>query len=182
MASSPSSYIKTVGAVDTRTADSLTLPFLARPQAMTIYTRHVALGTEGTNDSRLWTVGGATFTAPYLLLQISTANYAVFHASIAAAANVNSATPIATYGQMVELCAQLYSDGSVQIHKSVDGGTIVSGTQSAAKPLAQTWAAATIIFNHGTGGSAGFTGIRNLKAVRGVFDLQTMRRKAGVTF
>jgi hypothetical protein len=180
MASHASSVIVTTSAAAARASDVLTFPLAARPQAMTIYTRHVALGTETLSDSRIWSLGPASFTAPLLLLQATTANYVIYHAPISALSAVSSTVTVATYGQLVELCAQLYSDGAVQIHKSVDGGAITSGTKSAAKLLAQTWGSPLLTINGGTGAGVGFIGLRNLRADRGVWDLATMRRKAGV--
>lgn len=183
MASFASSYIKTIAAVDTRTTDSLSFAWTPRPQAMTIYSRFVDEGFSLLADSRVWSIGPASFTGPCVLLGGLSGNYRIFHVNqTVAAGGISSSVAVGSVGDTVELIGQLYSDGSVQIHRSYNGGAITSGTRSAAQILAPAWGAQTLDIAKGTGISASsHLLLRDLKIVRGVFDLPTMRRKAGVT-
>lgn len=183
MASYPSSYIKTVAAADTRTTDSLSLVFTSRPQAMTVYARFVDTGFSLLADSRVWSIGPSNFTGPCTLLGGLSGNYRMFHANqTAAAGGVSSSVAVGSVGDAVELLGQLYSDGSVQIHRSYNGGAITSGTRSAAQVLATAWGAQQLDIAKGTGiAASSFLALRDLKIIRGVFDFAAMRRVAGVT-
>lgn len=182
MAFAASQVIVTTTAAASRSADSLTFAFLARPQAMTVYCRFQELGLVLASDRRVWTIGPSTFTAPLLLLQADSAQgYRLYHAPITALSAVSSNVSAASVGQWVELAAQLYSDGAVQIHGSINGGAVSSGTKSSAKLLAQAWGAQVLRVASGGGVTEGLIALRDLTIVRGVFDLPTMRRKAGVT-
>lgn len=181
MASFASAVIVTTTAAASRSADSLSFPFLARPQAMTIYARFVDMGFSLVSDGRICSIGPASFVPTHFLVQVLAGTYRIFHAPVAVATGVSSNVAVGTVGDTVELAAQLYADGSVQIHRSYNGGAVTSGTRSAAVGLAQTWGAQQLDIAKGTGISASsHLPLRNLKIVRGVFDLPTMRRKAGV--
>lgn len=181
MASFASQVIVTTTAAANRAADSLSVPFLARPQAMTFYARFVDTGFSLIADGRVCSIGPATFVPPHVLVQVLSNTYRIFHAPVATATGVSSTIAVGTVGDMVELVAQLYSDGAVQIHGSFNSGAITSGTKSAARQLAPAWGAQQLDIAKGTGISASsHIPLRNLKVVRGVHDFATMRRKAGV--
>lgn len=181
MALAATQVIVTTTAAAARSADSLSFPFLARPQAMTIYARFVDLGFSLIADGRICSIGPAAFTPPHVLVQVLNGFYRVFHAPVAVATGVSSNFAVGTVGDMVELLAQLYSDGAVQIHGSYNGGAITSGTKSATRQLAQAWGAQQLDIGKGTGISASsHVPLRNLVIVRGVQDFATMRRRAGV--
>lgn len=183
MASFASGVIVTTTAAASRSADSLSFPFLARPQAMTMYARFVDTGFSLISDGRVCSIGPATFVAPHVLIGVLAGVYRIFHAPVATGTGVNSNTAVGTVGDTVELVGQLYADGSVQLHRSYNSGAITSGTRSAAVGLAQAWGAQQLDIAKGTGISASsHVPLRELCIVRGVFDLPTMRRKAGVTF
>jgi len=66
MAKAPTSYIATAGAARTRTADSLSVAFPARPQALTAYVRFVQGHVQPTTQVDGWcttmwqTLGGVS--------------------------------------------------------------------------------------------------------------------------
>lgn len=175
MASFPSSPIVTLAATDTRTADVLRFTFTARPQAMSIYARFVELGTIlMTTSPGLWAISDTSSNNPRLLVFPTGGLYRLHHqTTFGTVTSTLAAAP--AYGDTCELLATITAAGVVQLSQSVNGGAVSSATASSALVLAQAWSGQVLQV-----GAANFTGWRNLRIDRGVFDMPTMRRKAGV--
>lgn len=190
MARNHSSVIVNTGATtDSRTRDQLsyTLPS-ARAQAMSIYLRFVPLQTR-TGYLNILT-GGASPR----LLQFGTdagARVVVFEPSaasthqIAMANGISQVTSQVSYahniGDTVELLATIASTGVVQIHRSVNGGAITSGTASGVLNLPDVWSSAILYIGRAQTANAGssFNAFRNIEIVAGVQTFQSMRVRAG---
>jgi len=178
MAFAPSSYIPTGAAVDTRARDQLSFPFLARPQAMTVYMRFVEMGSVLVSSvARVFDISNGT--AARFLVQSTGSVYALFHITAAGQVTVSlGAGP--TYGQLVELRAVLNANGSILLGQSINGAAETVTATSAALTLAQTWSAQNIFFNASSGGTfTGFIALRNVEIKAGVFTMQQMRQIAG---
>ena len=175
MAKAPTSYIATAGAARTRTTDSLTFPLATRPQAMTIYLRFIeAVGVSATGSGIL--IG----TGPDYLQVYRSSGYLVTHDGSVS----STLSTLPSVGDLVELCVQLLATGSVQIHQSINGGTVTSATASASHAMSPSWSLAKVTLGPGASGSAQIedtTIIRDVFIVRGVHSLAAMRVRMGLT-
>lgn len=150
----PTSAIATTSAAVTRNQDNLSYPILFGPQALTLYARFVERGSSldalgGAVSARVLQLGSGTGRASLL----ATSGGAYYMRQDTGASNRVSAGPTANWGDLVELCGQLYADGAVQIHTRLNGAAVVAGTKSTALALASTWATNTLYVNaEGTGG------------------------------
>lgn len=137
--------------IPARLAQSLTRPWPHKPQAMWIYLKYYDRGSFNEPDERLFTIGGPTFTAPYLSLQYSTTNgYRLIYdgGTFRSSVFVPSA-----FGQMMELLCILYPDGSVQAVKSINGAAEIRSTRSGVGPIPSNWNGTppTLFLNGGNG-------------------------------
>lgn len=170
-----SSYIPTLaGAVDTRTADSLTFPWTALPQAMSVYLKFQERGTIRIANGVVFRIasGGSSV---FLINTNSAAT--LYQAQFANHVGVTRSSTLAaapTVGNIVELLATVTSAGVLQLSQSIGGAAATSATASAAMVLPPSWAASTI-----TIAPTGVIALLNLVIVRGVQDMATMRRLAG---
>lgn len=181
MARAASSYIETNGATRTRKADSLTWPLTARPQALTIYLRFIETGNlQAQQFANLIRIG----SGPRVTLEVITSTgYGIAHSNTSnTAVSVSSQlTAAPTPGQLVELCGQLYADGSVQAHQSINGGTVTSATKSGTAYLAAAWGNNVVTVGDMVNFKHVQIPLRDILIVRGVHSLQAMRIKAGLT-
>lgn len=177
MASFCSSYIPTGAAAVTRAADACSWPFLASPQAMTLYVDGYELGTDQTTNGRVVSIENAADGDPRLLLySISTGGkYGLSHLNPAAV--TSTAGSAATFGSRIELRGVLAADGSVTIGQTIASGTEVVAATSAANTLQSAWSAPTLIIVAGVG-VTGFLALSSLKIAAGVQTLATMRTLA----
>lgn len=165
------------GGTVTRNADVLPFPFPARPQVMTGYIRFVELGTILISEARLWQISVADAN-PRLMVEAVSGVYRMRHSTDNG--TVTSTLAVApSIGDGVEVMAQVNVDGSIQIHQSINGAALTSGSVSSALALAPQWSG--VILNINRGGARGFIAIREIVFHRGVQSLTTMRRLAGVT-
>lgn len=170
-----SSYIQTLaGTVDTRTADSLTFPFTARPQAMTIYLKCQERGAVHISNGVIFRIasGGSSVLVVNRLpasafYQLQFTN----HVGVTRNSNLTSGPVV---GNIFELVGQVATSGAVQLHQSIQGATVTSATASAAMVFPPSWAVNTL-----TVAPAAVIALLNLLIVRGVQDMATMRRLAG---
>lgn len=177
------SYIPTAGGTAARNRDQLNFPFDARPQAATMYLRFLEQGTihlTATTFVAIVANSGGTATA-FGVSRVSGANYRVTHQNDTDINVVSTLGSAPVMGDLVELIAQLYADGAVQIHQTLNGGSETSATKSAALLLNQTWGGNLLWFNGLGSANYGFIGLRNAVLCRGVKDLAQMRRAARVT-
>jgi hypothetical protein len=148
--------------------DDITFPVAPPPQALTWFVEFTPLsgqdgvfylGNDGQSGARLW-------IAP------SGSNYRLSHnnGSVTRTSTL-SAPPGAT--DRVRLAAQLYDDGSVQLHQSLDEGVVSSASRSSAATLAAAWGTGTTLrLNRvGSAGAQGGCVLRRLKIAAGVLSL-----------
>lgn len=181
----PSSYIKCNGTALTRTKDYLFAPFAGNPQALTIYVRFQERGT-AINPSIAWRVvhvgdSNSLVYASILGAQVAAGGYRMVHRNGGATTRASAITAtVPAFGQIVELVGQLYADGAVQLHQSINGGAVVSGTKSGTLTITQDWERNVYINNvGGAAGGTGFNAYRDIVIVRGVQSFGAMRRIAG---
>lgn len=161
----PSSPIITNGATVTRSADRLTRSWPWPPQTMWAYAKFVELGSIATAGYPR--VVDISLTAPRIDIYRSdgTARYAVDHYN--GVTNVAAALAVApTYGDLVELLALWYADGSVQLKQSVNGAAETATSRSAALSFASAYGDGTpaVALNSDPGGSAvGLNGFQHVK-------------------
>ena len=172
-AKSVSSYIPTGGAQVSRAVDALSWVFNSRPQAMTVYLKFIEVGASRNYAGlSIFKIGAA---APQLIVlphAAATYAYRVSHLNgTSTVASLVSANP--TPADVVELRATLSATGAVRIHQSLNGAAETSATASAANALAQTWGTAALILGNHVAWLA-------IHVERGIHDLGTMRRLAGV--
>lgn len=181
----PTSYNPTSGGTDTRTADSLTFPFPARVQTLTVYGRYLQMGTlpyasSGTVFFSLGTVGAET-----RFLVANGAGVVTFVANVQdAAGSVSSGVvaPGATHGQVVEVVAWLRVTGTTataQLQAAVAGTIGTAGTVSAARAISDNFNGDAVSLTLSLQQAA--IGTTHIRVVRGVRDMLEMRRFAGVS-
>lgn len=175
MALNPTSYIKTVAAVDTRTRDLLSFPFTARPQAMSVYVHFVEQGSL-TSSAYIMLIGSST---AYIYLASTGTVYAGGYKNTIST-EVNSTLGAApSFGQRVELLLTLTSTGVITISQSIAGAAITSGAASPARVLPTAWGATTLWVNSFSTTGVGFNAFRNIEIMAGVQTMQAMRVRAG---
>ena len=157
----PTSDIVTTSATDeTRNGDRLILDHEFGPVAQSIPVRFVELGhppwvlTAG-GSPRIVHVGDNTNPRLLLFKSVGGAGdqYSVQH--LTAGGVVTSTVDLDPfYGNEIELLPKLFDDGAVQLLGRKNGGSIVSGTKSAALPLEPAWSAQRL--HIGSVGAVGF--------------------------
>jgi hypothetical protein len=147
----PSSYIPTTTAAVTRAVDAgPTYTYLPAPQAQTWYSKIVEPTTPANQaNNRVWEIGDGS-GALLSLMRIS-GGYRLTHNNGSTAVTADVSVTVAA-GNIVELLAWLYADGSVQLSASVNSAAAIVGTQSAANTLAAAWHATKFSF-HQDGGA-----------------------------
>ena len=176
MANFPSSYIQTVGSTVTRSAEQLSFPFTAKPQAMTVYVKFIERGTIlAPSNTRIINIGASADTTPQLLIRVLTGLYNVFHDNGTSSVN-SSLAAASTLGDLVELRLVIFGDGAVQIHQSVNSAAETSSTKSAALALATAWSGQLISLNSVGSTQVGFNAFISVKIDTGEQSLTTMRQ------
>lgn len=152
-------------------ADLLSVPWSHAPQAMQVYTRFIEGGTVNIAAGRMWHLGlTSAGTDPRLYVYAPSGFYGVAHDD--GSTFVQSALSTApSVGDVVELLATLFADGSVQIAQRINGGSVSTATASAATSLASAWAGAPntrlYIGSDPAGGNVGLTSLDALIATLG---------------
>ena len=179
MATLVSSYNPTTaGAVDARTADALSVAFVARPQAMSWYVRFQERGTILTAGRILQL--STSDTNPRLFLYSNAGLYAFTIVNLVGTSTTRTLGVAPAIGAIVELLATLTAAGGATLSQSLNGAT-ATATASATVTLPPAWSGTTLTVNSISGGSnTGTIALLNLLIVRGVQDFPTMRRLAGV--
>ena len=170
---SPSSYIATAGSTVARAQEQMSFPFGGQPQAMTIYTRFVESGTIITGSNRLFQISTSD-TDPRLIVYRNN-GYLSYHGTTdgSVTSEVASAPSI---GDTVELASQLKVDGSVQLHQSINGGSVSSATASSALALAAAWSGPTLWLNSISTSRVGFNKFMDVAAFAGVHPMADCRK------
>lgn len=182
----PSSYIPTAGGTDTRVTDSLTFPFSARVQSMTLYVRVAQSGTLPYASSNSGIVSIGTSGAGTKLELRNAGGGATVEC--AASATSGAVTPGATHGQVVEYVAWLrYTPATrtstTQVQAAVAGVLGTAGSVSAAGAMSDTFGSALLYLGRAGGGATQTTQLpfTHVRVARGIQDMLTMRKLAGVT-
>lgn len=168
-----SSYIPTTSAAVTRAADSLSFPYTAPPQEMTVYVRFIEGGTRVTNPARLLTIGDASANQTYLTLYPNTGAYEVFHYDGSTSVK-SSIAPAPVVGDRVELLGILAANGSVTGQESVNAATAIVGTASAPQALRAQFGG-TLYVGYEYGSNHGFSSFRDIIILPGTKTLAECR-------
>lgn len=146
----PTAPILTAGTTDNRPTDALTFPVGFAPGPLTVYASFVERGLryQGAGTTSLLYLGSTSGAGPVVGLFNPSQTYGARHHNGSAEVTSGGALSAPTLGQVVELCAQVYDDGSVQAHQSIAGGAVASGSRSAALGFAAAWSAASLSFAH----------------------------------
>lgn len=166
-----------VDASETRNADTHVQDWLHAPQAMTVYVKLLEWGTLATTGGYVFHVGADTTADPYFSIYSTGSFYQAVHSPVAASLSTLAVAP--TYGQIVELCAQVDQNGAVLLFQSLDGGALATGTQGSDQGFAAAWS--DDIANIGGTGLVpqGMSPIIQVRAVADVYSMAQMRRFAG---
>ncbi len=148
------SPIVTTTAAVTRAADVLTFPWGHSPGPYTIYLRFIEVGsTVPSGASRvLLQIGTAGSPTRLWIGQGSTGS--VYLAALDGATG-SASTALSTgpaIGDLVELLCRLYSDGSVQIEQSINGGAPTASARSSAVGLTAAWSNPVLSLSAQAGG------------------------------
>lgn len=173
----PSSYIPTTTAAVTRAADALSWPFLAVPQAMTVYADayHNEADNPTVNMTTLF-IGTGSATAAYFNMRRNAngTGMNVIHQPTAGAVVAASTNP--TYGQRVEHRGVLMGTGAVISGVAISGGAETASAASSASALDAAWSALTLTVGACQDGSSpGFLALSSLSIRMGVQTLGVMR-------
>lgn len=174
-----SSPIVTSGTSATRNTESVSAPLTATPQAMTVYAHFIESGTRleavqaanaryyvhigGTGDPNCRLVASASG-----LLEWSHDNGPDF-----VTATFSSGLP--DVGDEVEWVGQLFDDGSVRGHLSVNGGAVASTAQSSATALKSTWSDAKVYIGLRPSTTPGLGNFLSVKIAAGTKTMAEMR-------
>lgn len=179
----PSFIVNDAEGTVTMSADNFYWDFTSIPTIapFTGYLRVIERGTVKTSTARLIHVGSDTqATAPKLEIYESGGFYRLTHDNgVSQVHSTLAAAP--ALGDLVELRAVVYSDGSVELFQSINNAAETTGSRSAALTLQSAWAAERMYFNSGGSTLPGYTSMLNNHWRQGVVDLATMRSYAGVS-
>ncbi len=173
-----SSYIPTTTVAVTRNADALSFPFLPVPQALTMYADFYE---EGTNlllsAGHVLNIANSAGNNPELqLYNGNNPGYQFTNRQVAGAVGKAASPSTTTIGQEVELRGVLFGDGSTQIGQSLDAGTEVVSTISAAQALVGNWSGQTLwVGGQGGGANIGYAAFRSVKILSGIASLNQCR-------
>ena len=170
-----STYVPTEAAAVTRAAESLSWPFNAVPQPMTVYCKFVEGGSIDTNNATLASIGNADAADPRLYIQASaTNNYSVVYDP--GASNSISTISGPTAGQVTELRATVSAAGAAQIFQALDGAAETSATAGTAREITSSpWSALRTHMGSLDGTSQSFQSWLAYKIAPGVRSLSYMR-------
>lgn len=163
----PSSPIITVAAPVTRAADFFQFPFLAVPQAMTMYAKFIECGTMfgGTNSWRVFQIGSSH--PRIILFAGSNARYnGQWTNGLSAVVDV-AEVPAIAFGDQVELSLNLNPNGSIQLWDSINNGTPVGSAVSAAQALDAAWDQTILHVNSANGFAQGFIEFESIRIIAG---------------
>lgn len=162
----PSAYIPTTTAAVTRSQDLLYYDEAPAPQAMTVYAEFI-LGSATTDTQGIISVGSTTNTDPKLIVYQGGGNWTLLHSNDAGGWVYAQAAFGESVGQRVELLGELFSDGSVQIHKRVNGGSVTSSTRTATLAFPANWNSNQTMLGALSSSTPGMTPFRKARIVKG---------------
>lgn len=139
---SVSSYVKTVSATVTRSADRLYFPFGFAPQIATFYLKYEERGAKDVDQCRLFEIGNTS--DPRIFVLRASGQYFVRHGVAAAVAEAGTGAITLAIGDIVEIRAVLRANGSVLIGSSVNGGAEAVSAASSALTPGTAWSASRL--------------------------------------
>lgn len=176
-ASFPSSLMVTTSAAVTRSADSLSFPFLLSPLAMTPYAKYIDLGTQALGGGATVLALGNTSGADYIYINSRPGGTALRADYKNAGVGVNSSgvTTGIVFGDTVEVRAPLTSAGAIQLGVARNGGAEITDTASAANGIAPAFTPQTLYADNDTVQVVGSAAFQSIKIAAGVQSLAAMR-------
>ena len=164
------SYLKSVSTAATRNAESLSwsLPTgFQKPQASWWYVRFVELGTLGlASNVRIFDLASSAAASPKSLMYAPTTTvYRFGHDPTSTGGVVTDIAVAPAFGDTVELLGLIFSDGSIQLRSSINGGAESNSTQTAApavRAFASSWSDSKLWLN-GVPSVEGVAGFVNVK-------------------
>jgi hypothetical protein len=157
------------------TDDRLYWPFLALPQAMTIYLKFTEGGTISTASDRILQIGAAAGTAPFLKIESSGTFYRATHDNNDGSAVTVTLAAAPTAGQRVELRLVLNSDGSILLGQSINDATESVTSTSGVNTLAAAWSDTRLHLNSIGATNVGTGFFRAVKVIKGTRTLAQCR-------
>lgn len=161
-------------ASETLGAETAYFPFPHEPQPLTVYAKFIEWGSAGITNARILTISGPTNEAgPRLTLYNNGTKWIFFHEN-ENDQDTSEITSPESFGEVVELRGVLSLDGSVELFKTVDGGTETSAGASGALEggLPAAWSAQRIYL--GSSSFADIQGVLRLLEVKVVSGAQTL--------
>ena len=163
----------------TRASETLSFPFVAPPQEMTVFVKFTERGTiDSSADDRVVQIGKNDDTAPRLILynDNATTKYRVYHQAAVGGANVRStAAANPSIGDTVELRGVMGADGSVFLGQSINSAAEAVATTSAALTPAAAWSGQLVNVNSVGTTLVGHNAFQSIKIARGTKTLAEMR-------
>ena len=168
-----SSYIQTVAVTATRNAELLSFPFYAPPQAISIYSKFVEIGTILQASGKVWFIGAADASNGYLMLDASTYYRAYYDDGASGVGSTQGAAP--SIGDTVEvLCTQL-ATGAVQASQSIGEAAATTAGVSSALDLITGWGDALLHLNANGSSNISHNQLIAVIAARGSHSLADFR-------
>lgn len=171
----PSSDTPTSGSTVTQATDALFFDYTADPQAMSVYTKHVEMGTALTNFARLWSIGGTNNDPSLQVFADSSVAQYRFRIDDGSNNGAQTAANTVAIGDVVETLVTVTSSGTATLSVAVNGGSTVSSSSDSIPALPQQWAAARLYLNNNGSSNEGHNAFIGLKVALGVHSLADMR-------
>ncbi len=168
----PTTYVN-----GSRSVDTLTWPFVSRPQALTVFAEFVlrdAIASE--NVGIVGIGGGASNTDPRCLLYQGATGAFLFALDGGATVSSASVTPSSiAHGDWCEVSGVLRSDGSTIVSCRINGGTVTTGSASVTtQALPSSWAVAQLDAGRFNSTSQGASPLRRIRVAAGERTLDEM--------
>jgi len=170
----PSTYIPTAASTVARAAESLSWPFNAVPQPMTVYHRFVDRGVAGAPSSPMFMRIGSTNLSPAFFIYGAAGSVTFTHDN-GVSAKYSVGTVALADGDVVELLGKLNADGSVKGEVYVDGVLVDSPAASGAATLQSAWVGTNLYMGSYGSGQFTYESHAALKIARGVRTMDYMR-------
>ena len=169
-----STHILTASSTVARAAESLSWPFNAVPQPMTVYHRFVDRGVAGAPSSPMFMRIGSTNLSPAFFIYGAAGSVTFTHDN-GVSAKYSVGTVALADGDVVELLGKLNADGSVKGEVYVDGVLVDSPAASGAATLQSAWVGTNLYMGSYGSGQFTYESHAALKIAPGVRTMDWMR-------
>lgn len=154
--------------------DELWVPFVHRPQTMTVYADFYLRQTMANLDSPFHIGASSPTTDPRCLVTSDgTYFYGVHDNGTQTATATLTAAP--SLNDRVELLLRLNANGSLDIQQAVNSGSVNAASDGTAVPFATAWADQRLWIGSGGTIQHGAWDFRSIKLARGIWGMGTMR-------